>query len=187
MVQASSPLQPLGPTMLGDVAVAVNPSDERFKHLIGKNLILPLVGRKMKIIADEYVDKEFGTGAVKITPAHDPNDFMIAGRHDLEKVIVLDISGKVNENAPEKYRGLDRFKARKIIIEDLQELGLVEKITDYQLSIGECYRCHTIIEPYLSDQWFVRMKPLAERTESSARREDSFLSRTLGEDLRELA
>lgn len=149
-------------TMLGDVAVAVNPSDERFKHFIGKNLVLPLVGRKMKIIADDYVDKEFGTGAVKITPAHDPNDFMVAGRHNLEKVIVLDISGKINENAPEKYRGLDRFKARKIIIEDLQSLSLVEKITDYELSVGECYRCHTVIEPYLSDQWFVKMKPLAE-------------------------
>jgi valyl-tRNA synthetase len=149
-------------TMLGDVAVAVNPSDERFMHLIGKNLILPLVGRKMKIIADDYVDKEFGTGAVKITPAHDPNDFMVAARHDLEKVIVLDTSGKVNENAPEKYRGLDRFKARKRIVEDLEALGLVEKITDYKLNVGECYRCHTIVEPYLSDQWFVKMKPLAE-------------------------
>ncbi len=149
-------------TMLGDVAVAVNPADERYKHMVGKNLVLPLVGRKMKVIADDYVDKEFGTGAVKITPAHDPNDFRVAERHGLEKVIVLDISGKVNENAPEKYRGLDRFKARKQVIEDLQALGLVEKIDDYKLSIGECYRCHTVIEPYLSDQWFVRMKPLAE-------------------------
>ncbi len=149
-------------TMLGDIAVAVNPSDERYRHLVGKNLVLPLVGRKMKIIADDYVDKEFGTGAVKITPAHDPNDFRIAERHSLEKVIVLDISGKVNENAPEKYRGLDRFKARKQIIEDLQALGLVEKIDDYKLNVGECYRCHTVIEPYLSDQWFVKMKPLAE-------------------------
>ncbi len=149
-------------TMLGDVAVAVNPSDERFKHLVGKNLVLPLVGRKMKIIADEYVDKEFGTGAVKITPAHDPNDFVVAGRHNLEKVVMLDISGKINENAPEKYRGLDRFKARKIIVEDLEGAGLVDKIVDYKLNVGECYRCHTVVEPYLSDQWFVRMKPLAE-------------------------
>ncbi|MCL5268192.1 MAG: valine--tRNA ligase [Bacteroidetes bacterium] len=149
-------------TMLGDVAVAVNPSDERYKHMVGKNLVLPLVGRKMKIIADEYVDKEFGTGAVKITPAHDPNDFVVAGRHDLEKIIVLDVSARINENAPEKYRGLDRYKARKQVIEDLQALGLVEKISDYKLSVGECYRCHTIIEPYLSDQWFVKMKPLAE-------------------------
>ncbi|HQT92115.1 MAG TPA: valine--tRNA ligase, partial [Candidatus Kryptobacter bacterium] len=149
-------------TMLGDVAVAVNPADERYRHMVGKNLLLPLVGRKMKVIADDYVDKEFGTGAVKITPAHDPNDFRVAERHGLEKVIVLDISGKVNENAPEKYRGLDRFKARKQVIEDLQALGLVEKIDDYKLSVGECYRCHTVIEPYLSDQWFVRMKPLAE-------------------------
>ncbi len=149
-------------TMLGDVAVAVNPSDERYKHMVGKNLVLPLVGRKMKVIADEYVDKEFGTGAVKITPAHDPNDFVVAGRHDLEKIVVLDISAKVNENAPEKYRGLDRYKARKMIIEDLQALGLVEQIADYNLSVGECYRCHTVIEPYLSDQWFVKMKPLAE-------------------------
>lgn len=149
-------------TMLGDVAVAVNPTDVRFKHLVGRNLILPLVGRKMEIIADDYVDKEFGTGAVKITPAHDPNDFRIAERHDLEKIVVLDISARVNENAPEKYRGLDRFKARKQIIEDLEALGLVEKITDYTLNVGECYRCHTVIEPYLSDQWFVKMKPLAE-------------------------
>ncbi|MCL5020949.1 MAG: valine--tRNA ligase [Bacteroidetes bacterium] len=149
-------------TMLGDVAVAVNPADDRYKHMVGKNLILPLVGRKMKVIADDYVDKEFGTGAVKITPAHDPNDFRVAERHDLEKIIVLDISGKVNENAPEKYRGLDRFKARKQIIEDIQTLGFVEKIDDYKLSVGECYRCHTVIEPYLSDQWFVKMKPLAE-------------------------
>ncbi len=149
-------------TMLGDVAVAVNPSDERYKHMVGKNLILPLVGRKMKVIADEYVDKEFGTGAVKITPAHDPNDFMVAGRHDLEKIIVLDISARINENAPAKYRGLDRYKARKMIIEDLEALGLVEKIEDYKLNVGECYRCHTVIEPYLSDQWFVKMKPLAE-------------------------
>ncbi len=149
-------------TMLGDVAVAVNPADERYKHMVGKSLVLPLVGRKMKIIADDYVDREFGTGAVKITPAHDPNDFRVAERHDLEKIIVLDISGKINENAPEKYRGLDRFKARKQVIEDLQALGLVEKIDEYKLSVGECYRCHTVIEPYLSDQWFVRMKPLAE-------------------------
>ncbi len=149
-------------TMLGDVAVAVNPADDRFKHLIGKNVILPLVGRKMKIIADDYVEKDFGTGAVKITPAHDPNDFKVAERHSLEKIIILDISGKINENAPEKYRGLDRFKARKQVVEDLEAMGLVEKITDYNLSVGECYRCHTVIEPYLSDQWFVKMKPLAD-------------------------
>ncbi|MFZ1081766.1 MAG: valine--tRNA ligase [Candidatus Kryptoniota bacterium] len=149
-------------TMLGDVAVAVNPTDERFKHLVGKNLLLPLVGRKMEVIADDYVDKEFGTGAVKITPAHDPNDFKVAERHELDKIIIFDISAKVNENVPEKYRGLDRFKARKQIVEDLEALGLVEKITDYNLNVGECYRCHTVIEPYLSDQWFVKMKPLAE-------------------------
>ena len=149
-------------TMLGDVAVAVNPSDERFKKYVGKDLVLPLVGRKMKVIADDYVDKDFGTGAVKITPAHDPNDFVVAERHNLEKVIVLDISARVNENAPEKYRGLDRFKARKQIMDDLDALGLVEKIVDYNLSVGECYRCHTVVEPYLSDQWFVKMRPLAE-------------------------
>ncbi len=149
-------------TMLGDVAVAVNPNDDRFKNLVGQNLVLPLVGRKMKIIADDYVDKEFGTGAVKITPAHDSNDFRIAERHGLEKVVVLDISARINGDAPEKYRGLDRFKARREIIEDLDALGLVEKIVDYKLNVGECYRCHTVIEPYLSDQWFVKMKPLAE-------------------------
>lgn len=149
-------------TMLGDVAVAVNPADERYKKYVGQNLVLPLVGRKMRVIADDYVDREFGTGAVKITPAHDPNDFRVAERHGLEKVVVLDISAKVNENAPAKYRGLDRFKARKQVVEDLDALGLVEKIVDYNLSVGECYRCHTVVEPYLSDQWFVKMRPLAE-------------------------
>ncbi|MGB9591524.1 MAG: valine--tRNA ligase, partial [Candidatus Kryptoniota bacterium] len=148
-------------TMLGDVAVAVNPKDERYEAVIGKNLILPLVGRKLPVIADDYVEKSFGTGVVKITPAHDPNDFIIAERHGLEKIMIMDESARINDNAPEKYRGLDRFEARKRILEDLDSLGLVERIEEYKLNVGECYRCHTIIEPYLSDQWFVKMKPLA--------------------------
>ena len=148
-------------TMLGDVAVAVNPDDERYKSVIGKNLILPLVGRKLPIIADDYVEKGFGTGALKITPAHDPNDFRIAERHGLDKIVIMDESARISNNAPEKYRGLDRFEARNKILEDLESLGLIEKIEEYKLNVGECYRCHTIIEPYLSDQWFVKMKPLA--------------------------
>lgn len=148
-------------TMLGDVAVAVNPNDERYKSVIGKRLILPLVGRKLSIIADEYVEQSFGTGAVKITPAHDPNDFKIADRHGLDKIIIMDESARINDNAPEIYRGLDRFEARKKIVEDLKSLGLVDRTEEYKLNVGECYRCHTIIEPYLSDQWFVKMKPLA--------------------------
>ena len=149
-------------TMLGDVAVAVNPKDERYKDFIGKTLILPLVGREIPVIADEMVDMEFGTGAVKITPAHDPNDYWVGERHSLEKINIFTPEAKINENAPEKYRGLDRYEARKKVIEDLEKEGYLIKVEEHIHSVGHCYRCHTVIEPYLSDQWFVKMKPLAE-------------------------
>ncbi|NMA69121.1 MAG: valine--tRNA ligase [Desulfitobacterium sp.] len=148
-------------TMLGDTAVAVHPEDERYKHLIGKTIILPLVGREIPIIADEYVDREFGTGAVKITPAHDPNDFEMGLRHDLPSVNIIDREGNLNENAG-KYQGLERFEARKKIVKDLEDLGVLLKTEDHHHAVGECYRCATIIEPVVSKQWFVKMKPLAE-------------------------
>jgi valyl-tRNA synthetase len=148
-------------TMLGDVAVAVNPKDERYTDLIGKELILPLTGRTIPIIADDYVDKEFGTGAVKVTPAHDPNDFEIGNRHNLERLLVMDEHGIMNENAPEQFQGMDRYACREKIIELLQEQNLLHKIDNHELAVGHCYRCDTVIEPYLSDQWFVKMRPLS--------------------------
>ncbi|MGB9812570.1 MAG: valine--tRNA ligase [Thermovenabulum sp.] len=148
-------------TMLGDVAVAVNPSDERYKHLIGETVILPLMEREIPIIADEYVDMEFGTGAVKITPGHDPNDFEIGLRHQLPVIKVMNEEGKMNENAG-KFAGLDRYEARKLIAEELKEKGLLIKIEDINHSVGHCYRCDTVVEPMVSKQWFVKMKPLAE-------------------------
>lgn len=150
-------------TMLGDTAVAVNPKDERYKHIIGRYAILPLVGRKLPIIADEIVDMEFGTGAVKVTPAHDPNDYLMATKHNLDLVIVMDTHARMNENVPEKYRGLDRYEARQEVIKDLEKQGYLAKVEDYTHAVGRCYRCDTVIEPYLSDQWFVKMKPLAEK------------------------
>ncbi|MBZ4662751.1 MAG: valine--tRNA ligase [Caloramator sp.] len=148
-------------TMLGDVAVAVNPNDERYKYLIGKTLILPLVNREIPIIADEYVEMEFGTGAVKITPAHDPNDFEVGQRHNLEQIVVMNDNGTMNELAG-KYAGLDRYDARKQIVNDLQELGLLVKIEEHNHNVGAHDRCGTTVEPLLSKQWFVKMKPLAE-------------------------
>ncbi len=150
-------------TMLGDTAVAVNPKDKRYKHLVGKNVLLPLVDRKIPIIADDYVEMEFGTGAVKITPAHDINDFQIAQRHSLPNIVVMNTSAMMNENVPTVYQGLDRIVCRKKIVTDLENLGLLIKADAHQHSIGKCYRCETIIEPYLSDQWFVKMKPLSEQ------------------------
>ncbi|PLX81812.1 MAG: valine--tRNA ligase [Desulfuromonas sp.] len=147
-------------TMLGDTAVAVNPLDERYADLIGKTVLLPLVNRKIPIIADEYVDKEFGSGAVKITPAHDFNDFEIGKRHDLEVINLLDESGNVNENGG-PYCGQERYEARANVVADLEEQGLLEKIEDYGNAVGECYRCRTVIEPYMSKQWYVDVKPLA--------------------------
>ena len=148
-------------TMLGDTAVAVNPNDERYKKYVGRTLILPLVNREIPIIADEYVEKDFGTGCVKVTPYHDPNDFDMGERHDLPKINILDKTAKINENGG-KYQGLDRFEARKKIVEDLQELGLLEKIEAHINNVGHCERCKTIVEPWASLQWFVSMKPLAE-------------------------
>ncbi|MGB3990788.1 MAG: valine--tRNA ligase, partial [Acetivibrionales bacterium] len=148
-------------TMLGDTAVAVNPEDERYSDLIGKTVILPLMDREIPVIADSYVDKEFGTGVVKITPAHDPNDFEVGLRHDLQQIRVMDDRAVMNENAG-KYAGMERYEARKRIVEDLRELGLLEKIENHSHNVGTCYRCDTVIEPILSRQWFVKMKPLAE-------------------------
>ncbi|MBP9044414.1 MAG: valine--tRNA ligase, partial [Spirochaetes bacterium] len=148
-------------TMLGDTGVAVNPEDERHKHLIGKTVILPLMNREIPVFADSYVDMEFGSGFVKVTPAHDPNDFEMGKRHDLEEIIIMDEHGIINENGG-KYQGLDRYEARKKIVEDLTNLGLLEKVEKHVHSVGHCYRCSTVIEPYLSKQWFVKIKPLAE-------------------------
>ena len=147
-------------TMLGDTAVAVHPEDERYQDLHGAMVMLPLVERPIPVIADEYVDREFGTGVVKITPAHDFNDFEVGARHGLEKINVFDPSGIINE-AGGRYQGLDRFEARKQIVADLEAAGLLEKIDDHALSIGGCYRCKTIVEPYLSLQWYVNVGPLA--------------------------
>ena len=148
-------------TMLGDVAVAVNPKDRRYKKLIGKKLILPIMGREIEIIADDFVDKKFGTGAVKVTPSHDPDDFEIAKRHSLQPITVMRPDAKMNENAG-RFNGMDRFEARKQIIAELEEKKLLVKIEKHDHAVGHCYRCQTVIEPYLSLQWFVKMKPLAE-------------------------
>ena len=147
-------------TMLGDTAVAVHPKDRRYAKLVGKNVVLPLTGRVIPVVADEYVDKSFGTGAVKITPAHDPNDFEVGLRHNLPVIRVMDDAGVMNEEAGE-YRGLDRSEARKRIVADLDKLGLLVKVEPHAHNVGHCYRCHTVIEPIVSKQWFVRMKPLA--------------------------
>ncbi|HSR87775.1 MAG TPA: valine--tRNA ligase, partial [Pontiella sp.] len=147
-------------TMLGDTAVAVNPRDERYKDLIGQMIILPITNREIPIIADDYVDPEFGTGLVKVTPAHDPNDFEMGLRHDLPQINVMTDTGIMNENAG-PYEGMDRFECRKQLMEDLKAGGLVEKIDTHHHAVGHCYRCDTVVEPRLSPQWFVKMKPLA--------------------------
>ena len=149
-------------TMLGDSAVAVHPDDPRYLDLVGKSVILPLVNREIPVVADDYVEMEFGTGVVKITPAHDFNDFEVGVRHGLERINVLDESGVIN-GAGGQYEGLERFEARKKIVEDLDAAGLLEKIDDHALSIGGCYRCKTVVEPYLSLQWYVKVAPLAEK------------------------
>ena len=146
-------------TMLGDTGVAVNPADERYKDLVGKKCLLPLMDREIPIVADEYVETEFGTGCVKMTPAHDPNDFEVGLRHNLESIRVLDDNGRVNENGG-KYRGLDRYEARKAVLADLEALGLLEKTEDYTHNVGTCYRCGNDVEPIISAQWFVKMAPL---------------------------
>jgi valyl-tRNA synthetase len=147
-------------TMLGDTAVAVNPADTRYTRLIGKNVILPLMDRPIPVIADDYVDMEFGTGAVKITPAHDPNDYEVGQRHNLPMPRVMGDDGSINELGG-KYAGLDRYEARGQIVEDLRQSGLLAEVKDYTHNVGQCYRCNTVIEPILSKQWFVKMKELA--------------------------
>ncbi len=148
-------------TMLGDVAVAVNPKDERYKDMIGEILTLPIVGREMPIVADDFVDSSFGTGAVKVTPAHDPNDFEMGKRHNLTPIVVMQENGVMNEHAGE-YEGLDRFECRNALVEELKLKKYIEMVTPHKHSVGHCYRCHTVIEPYISDQWFVKMRPLAD-------------------------
>ena len=147
-------------TILGDTAVAVNPNDERYKDIVGKTMNLPLTDRVIPVIADDYVELDFGTGAVKITPAHDPNDFEVGKRHNLEVISVIDDKGKMNELAG-KYQGMDRAEARKVIVEDLKALGLIEKIEPYTHNVGVCYRCHNDIEPKVGEQWYVKMEDLA--------------------------
>ncbi len=159
-------------TMLGDTAVAVNPKDPRYTALIGKKILLPLVNREIPLIADDFCDKEFGTGAVKVTPAHDPNDFQMGQRHNMTPIVIMDGYAKMCGDIPQKYIGVDRFEARKMIIEDMTALGLVEKIEKHTHSVGHCYRCATVVEPYFSDQWFVRMKPLAEKALTVAQNDE---------------
>ncbi|HEY0672445.1 MAG TPA: valine--tRNA ligase, partial [Longimicrobiales bacterium] len=149
-------------TMLGDTAVAVNPTDERYQHLHGAQVRLPLADRLIPIVADDYVDAGFGSGAVKITPAHDPNDFELARRHNIPGIDIFTADAQTNDNVPEAFRGLDRFVARKKVIKAFEDAGLLERVEDHRHSIPHCYRCDTIVEPRLSEQWFVRMKPLAE-------------------------
>ena len=157
-------------TFFGDTAVAVNPKDERYKALVGKMLKLPITGKEIPIVADDYVDMEFGTGMVKITPAHDPNDWEVGLRHNLEVVNLLTPDGRMNENVPEKYRGLKPEQARALVIEDLTAAGLFKEEEKMVHSVGKCYRCKTVVEPYLSDQWFVKMKPMADKALESWRK-----------------
>ena len=146
-------------TMLGDTGVAVNPNDERYTDIVGKTCILPLVGREIPIVADDYVEMDFGTGCVKMTPCHDPNDFEVAQRHDLDYILILDDDAKIINGG--KYNGMDRYEARKAIVDDLEAGGYLVKVEDYSHSVGTCYRCHSDVEPISSEQWFVKMQPLA--------------------------
>lgn len=155
-------------TMLGDTAVAVNPKDERYQNLIGKVLVVPLINREIRIIADDFVDREFGSGAVKVTPAHDPNDFAMGRRHNLEFVNIMHPNGILNDNAG-PFKGMDRFEGRKAVVKALEDLGLLTKIDAHAHAVRRCYRCDTIVEPYLSRQWFVKMKPLADKALESFR------------------
>ena len=148
-------------TMLGDTGICVNPNDTRYQHIVGKTVILPLVNKEIPIVADDYAEMEFGTGCVKMTPAHDPNDFEVGLRHNLEIIRVLDDNGKINELGG-KYQGLDRYEARKQIVADLEEQGYLVRVEDHAHNVGTCYRCHNDVEPIISAQWFVKMKPLAE-------------------------
>jgi len=149
-------------TLLGDTAIAVNPEDERYKNKIGETLILPILGRELPLIGDNYVDTSFGSGALKVTPAHDPNDFELGRRHNLDLINVMNPDGTMNDEAGSAYKGMDRFVCRKQLIEDLKEQDLLAKVDNHMHSVGHCYRCHTVVEPYVSKQWFVKARPLAE-------------------------
>jgi len=159
-------------TMLGDTAVAVNPTDDRFRELVGQTIMLPLTGREIPIIADEYVDPEFGTGAVKITPAHDPNDYEMGLRHNLPQVIVIDSHAKMTADAGADFLGMDRYKAREKVVDDFAALGLLDKVVDYDFSISKCERCKTVIEPLISTQWFMQMDQLRDLALGLMSRED---------------
>lgn len=158
-------------TMLGDSGVAVHPKDERYQHLIGKKVVLPIVGREIPIVADDYVEMDFGSGAVKMTPAHDPNDFEVGNRHNLERILVMNEDGTMNERAG-KYEGMDRFECRKQIVKDLQEMGVLFKIEEHMHSVGHSERSGAVVEPYLSTQWFVKMQPLADEAIALQDKED---------------
>ncbi|MGB7924400.1 MAG: valine--tRNA ligase, partial [Pyrinomonadaceae bacterium] len=158
-------------TMLGDTAVAVNPDDDRYRELVGATLILPLTGREIPVVADEFVDPAFGTGAVKVTPAHDPNDYEMGLRHDLPQVVVIDQHARMTEDAGAEFSGLDRYKAREKVVEKFEELGLLEKVVDYEFSISTCARCKEVIEPLISTQWFCRMDEMRDRTNDLMKRE----------------
>ncbi|MBQ8979763.1 MAG: valine--tRNA ligase, partial [Oscillospiraceae bacterium] len=159
-------------TLLGDTAVAVNPDDDRYKDIVGKTLTLPLVGREIPVVADEYVEKDFGTGCVKITPAHDPNDFEVGLRHGLPVINVMTDDARITDDYPD-YAGMDRYEARKKIVEDLEKGGFLVKVDDYAHNVGECYRCGTTVEPRVSTQWFVRMKELAQPAIDAVRNGDT--------------
>jgi valyl-tRNA synthetase len=159
-------------TMLGDTAVAIHPEDTRYQHLIGKTAVLPILERELPIIADEYVDLEFGTGALKVTPAHDPNDYEIGQRHELDQLNILNPDGSLNENASTKYQDIDRFECRKALVEDLREQGYLIQIVPHPHAVGHHDRCNQIIEPYISPQWYLNVKPLAERSLEAAKRGD---------------
>jgi len=159
-------------TMLGDTAVAVNPNDDRYRELVGQTILLPLTGREIPLIADEYVDPEFGTGAVKITPAHDPNDYEVGQRHNLPQVVVIDPHAKMTADAGADFLGLDRYEAREKVVADFEALGLLEKVVDYEFSISKCERCKTVIEPLISMQWFMKMDQLRDLALDLMSRED---------------
>jgi valyl-tRNA synthetase len=158
-------------TMLGDTAVAVNPNDERYRELLGETLMLPLMNREIPIVADEFVESEFGTGAVKVTPAHDPNDYEMGVRHDLEQIAVIDQYARMTEATGAEFAGLDRYKARELVVEKFEVLGLLEKVIDYEFSISKCERCKTVIEPLISTQWFCRMDRLRDLALAKLREE----------------
>lgn len=160
-------------TMLGDSGVAVNPKDERYTDLVGKNVILPIVGKAIPVVADDYVDMEFGTGVVKMTPAHDPNDYEVGKRHNLEEINVMNENGTMNALAGEKYAGMDRYACRKAVLADLEALGLLEKVEEHVHNVGHCYRCSTTVETMTSEQWFVKMAPLAEPAIDAVRNGDT--------------